>query len=105
LLAVIWGQPLIDALRKHNIGKGIRIEGPSTHQVKTGTPTMGGLMILIPVSGDYRRIEHCKFNGLKFNWTVNFGANGRYDTFGILGAVDDLVGVKVIKTGYWPAIN
>ena len=49
ILAVIWGRPLINVLREWKIGKSIRIEGPSTHQVKTGTPTMGGLMILIPV--------------------------------------------------------
>ena len=49
LLAVIWGRPLINLLKRYGVGKGIRIEGPSTHQVKTGTPTMGGLMILIPV--------------------------------------------------------
>ena len=49
LLAVIWGEPLIRLLKRHHIGKKIRIEGPERHQVKMGTPTMGGLMIIIPV--------------------------------------------------------
>ncbi len=49
LLAVVWGAPLIHMLKSHGIGKKIRIEGPATHQVKTGTPTMGGLMIVVPV--------------------------------------------------------
>jgi len=49
LLAVIWGPPLIRWLRANGIGKKIRIEGPRTHQVKMGTPTMGGLMIVLPV--------------------------------------------------------
>ena len=49
LLAVVWGQPLIRVLRIKRIGKQIRIEGPQTHQVKAGTPTMGGLMIVVPV--------------------------------------------------------
>ena len=49
LLAVVWGQPLIRLLRAKRIGKQIRIEGPQTHQVKAGTPTMGGLMIVVPV--------------------------------------------------------
>ncbi|MGQ9627200.1 MAG: phospho-N-acetylmuramoyl-pentapeptide-transferase [Anaerolineae bacterium] len=49
MLAVVWGAPLIRLLYKYHIGKQIRIEGPSSHQVKTGTPTMGGLMIIIPV--------------------------------------------------------
>ena len=49
LLAVVWGGPLIRLLRAKRIGKQIRIEGPQTHQVKMGTPTMGGLMIVVPV--------------------------------------------------------
>ena len=49
MLAVVWGTPLIRLLRTRRIGKQIRIEGPQTHQVKAGTPTMGGLMIVVPV--------------------------------------------------------
>ena len=49
LFAVVWGAPLIRLLRAQHIGKQIRIEGPQTHMVKAGTPTMGGLMIVVPV--------------------------------------------------------
>ncbi len=49
ILSVIWGRPLINLLKRRRIGKQIRIEGPDTHQVKTGTPTMGGIMFLVPV--------------------------------------------------------
>lgn len=49
LLAVVWGRPLINLLRRRHIGKLIRIEGPSGHQTKMGTPTMGGVLFLIPV--------------------------------------------------------
>lgn len=49
LFAVVWGAPLIRLLRAQRIGKQIRIEGPQTHLVKAGTPTMGGLMIVVPV--------------------------------------------------------
>ena len=42
LLAVVWGRPLIDLLKRRGIGKQIRVEGPDSHQYKTGTPTMGG---------------------------------------------------------------
>ncbi len=49
LFAVVWGAPLIRFLRAKRVGKQIRIEGPQTHQVKAGTPTMGGLMIVVPV--------------------------------------------------------
>lgn len=49
LLTVIWGGPLISILKHFKIGKQIRIDGPQTHLVKMGTPTMGGLMIVVPV--------------------------------------------------------
>lgn len=49
ILGMIVGKPIINWLRDRGIGKQIRIEGPATHQVKTGTPTMGGLIFLIPL--------------------------------------------------------
>lgn len=49
LLSLAIGSPLIRLLRQHGLGKTIRVDGPATHQVKVGTPTMGGLMILISV--------------------------------------------------------
>jgi len=48
-IAVIWGQPLISLLRHQRIGKQIRVEGPDSHQDKTGTPTMGGLLFVVPI--------------------------------------------------------
>src|SRR5450756_593110 len=48
LMTVIWGGPLIQILSQKRIGKQIRVEGPSSHIVKSGTPTMGGLLIIIP---------------------------------------------------------
>jgi phospho-N-acetylmuramoyl-pentapeptide-transferase len=51
LLTVIWGGPFIELLRRYNIGKKIRVDGPQTHFVKMGTPTMGGLLFIVPVLG------------------------------------------------------
>ena len=49
LLAVIWGGPLIEVLRRLGIGKEIRVDIRGMHQAKIGTPTMGGLLIIIPI--------------------------------------------------------
>lgn len=49
LLGVIWGGPFIEILRRLRIGKQIRPELAAGHQKKMGTPTMGGIMIIIPV--------------------------------------------------------
>jgi len=49
ILAVIWGDPLIRLLQHWKIGKLIRVEEPGFHNVKMGTPTMGGIMFIVPV--------------------------------------------------------
>ena len=99
LLAVIWGRPLINLLKQLSIGKRIRIEQPSTHQVKTGTPTMGGLMILIPVlviTGVLNIANVMGFNLIGQSILVPLGV---MIAFGALGMVDDLMGVRVIPSG------
>ena len=47
LMAFVVGPPIIARLRARRIGQVIRAEGPATHQGKRGTPTMGGLIILL----------------------------------------------------------
>jgi phospho-N-acetylmuramoyl-pentapeptide-transferase len=44
---VVIGPRFIETLRARNLGQQIRAEGPSTHLVKQGTPTMGGLLIVV----------------------------------------------------------
>ena len=44
------GPQIIQFLHKHQIGEEIRHDGPDSHQKKAGTPTMGGIIILIAVS-------------------------------------------------------
>lgn len=48
LLGIIWGGPFVEILRRLNIGKQVRAELLDVHGGKIGTPTMGGIMILIP---------------------------------------------------------
>ncbi|MCC6174641.1 MAG: phospho-N-acetylmuramoyl-pentapeptide-transferase [Chloroflexi bacterium] len=46
LLALFAGFPFVRLLRRRGLGKKVRVEGPSSHiETKTGTPTMGGLLI------------------------------------------------------------
>src|SRR6266508_1536745 len=47
LLAFLVGPPVIGRLRAHKVGQIIRAEGPASHQTKRGTPTMGGLIIIL----------------------------------------------------------
>jgi phospho-N-acetylmuramoyl-pentapeptide-transferase len=47
LLALVLGPRVIRALRRLRVGQAIRDDGPQSHLVKEGTPTMGGILILV----------------------------------------------------------
>ena len=48
-LCIALGPWLINKLRQFQIGQFIREEGPKSHQKKAGTPTMGGVLIIISI--------------------------------------------------------
>jgi len=50
IFSLFVGPAIIRLLRKHQIGEEIRSDGPVSHQSKRGTPTMGGLIIIISIS-------------------------------------------------------
>lgn len=111
LLTVIWGRPLINLLRRRRIGKQIRIEGPNSHQVKMGTPTMGGVLFLAPVfiitvvlnlANFLSGVEWGKAILRIFNFAEGSSLIGKsilvplltLVAFGALGARDDWAGLK-----------
>jgi phospho-N-acetylmuramoyl-pentapeptide-transferase len=49
LVALLLGRPMIGMLRRRLVGQSIREDGPRSHLSKAGTPTMGGLLILLAV--------------------------------------------------------
>ncbi len=99
LLAVVWGGPLIRWLREHRIGKQIRINGPSTHRVKMGTPTMGGLLIVIPVLFITAALNVANLLGRTVIGRSILVPRGVLLSFGLLGAVDDDLGVRGYRHG------
>lgn len=97
LLAVIWGRPLINLLKRYGIGKQIRVEEPEGHQIKTGTPTMGGILIVVPVlfiTGILNIGNLWGFNLLGQSTLIHIFCLGSH---AILGAVDDWQGIKGIR--------
>ena len=88
LVVFVVGNPLINYFSSRQIHNPIREDGPSEHIVKKiGTPTMGGLMILLGV-----------FSGVllwgdlsnPYNWFLIYIAG----SFGLLGAYDDYKKIK-----------
>jgi phospho-N-acetylmuramoyl-pentapeptide-transferase len=83
LLSWVFGPRFIRTLRRLSVGQNIRDVGPQAHQVKAGTPTMGGLLILfatlVPtlLLGDLGNI----YVWLVMLVTVAFGAIGFADDY------------------------
>lgn len=50
LVVLISGPKFIPKLREMKFGQSIREEGPKSHQAKSGTPTMGGVMIVLAIT-------------------------------------------------------
>jgi len=99
LLAVIWGRPLINTLGRLNIGQKIRAEGPSSHQEKAGTPTMGGILIVVPVliiTGTLNIANLLGFNLIGRSILVPLGV---MSSFAILGIIDDYSTVTSASRG------
>ena len=97
LIAVIWGRPLINFLRSHGIGKQIRIDQPGSHQVKTGTPTMGGILFVVPVllvTGLLNIVNLLGMDAIGQSTLFLFFCLGSH---ALLGAVDDWQGVKGLR--------
>ncbi|MCL2443766.1 MAG: phospho-N-acetylmuramoyl-pentapeptide-transferase, partial [Treponema sp.] len=49
VICFIFGGRIIELLKKMKIGQSIRDDGPKTHLIKSGTPTMGGIFIILSV--------------------------------------------------------
>lgn len=93
VIGLMIGRPVINWLRDRRIGKSIRIEGPASHQIKTGTPTMGGIIFLIPlviVIGIFMDIP--RFLSLLLPLAIVISC-------GILGGFDDLLSTVVRDRG------
>lgn len=90
VLTVIWGAPLIRLLLWFKVADSIRVELPDRHSTtKTGTPTMGGVMFILPVlllTGLTNAVSLLGFNIQGRSVLLPLGG---MVIFGVLGAVDD----------------
>jgi phospho-N-acetylmuramoyl-pentapeptide-transferase len=85
-LIVILMPPYIRLLQSLGFGKRIRQEGPETHFVKEGTPTMGGLLIVVVVLGI--------FLFLREPGPDTFAPLAALAGVGLLGAFDDYLNAR-----------
>ncbi len=83
LISFIFGPSIIRKLKDLKVGQQVRSDGPGTHLGKAGTPTMGGILILIAVT-----VPTILWSDLtnRYVWlvvagTLAFGAVGFYDDY------------------------
>ena len=86
VVAVICGPVLIPALHRLKFGQEIRDEGPSWHKKKSGTPTMGGFIFIIPV-------VICTLLFMRNRTGISLMLFPL--SFGLIGFIDDYI--KVVK--------
>ena len=82
VISFVIGPRMIAKLSVNQVGQPVREEGPDTHLIKAGTPTMGGALILTAIAVStvlWADLENM------FVWVVLFVTLG----FGVIGYVDD----------------
>lgn len=89
-LGILLGPVLIRKLRDFQIGQHIREDGPKSHQKKAGTPTMGGLLIVVSIV-----VPTLLFTNLRnpYVWVALFGLL----SFGAIGFYDDYTKMKRMR--------
>jgi len=82
IISFIIGPIMIKKLTAYKIGQSVRDDGPQTHLIKAGTPTMGGALILVAVA-----VTTLLWADLsnKYVWVVLATTLG----FGVIGWIDD----------------
>jgi phospho-N-acetylmuramoyl-pentapeptide-transferase len=86
-IVVILMPPYIRLLRTTGFTKQIRVEGPDSHQVKHGTPTMGGLLLIAVVVALFLLLRGVPEAGINAPLATLAGV-------GLLGAFDDYLNAK-----------
>lgn len=99
VMTVIWGSPFIELLKYFKVGKIIREEGPSSHIVKMGIPTMGGFMIIAPVLLLTILLNAATLLGFDILGQAVLIPLLVMVAFSLLGAIDDWEGIRGSRKG------
>jgi phospho-N-acetylmuramoyl-pentapeptide-transferase len=99
MMTVIWGGPLLRILRHFKIGKQIRVDEPGKHFVKMGTPTMGGVMVILPVMLLTVMLNAVNLIGMRVLGRSVLVPLIAMLGYGMLGALDDWEGVRGKRKG------
>jgi len=96
LICFVFGKKIIEFLQKLRIGQSVRADGPATHLIKSGTPTMGGIFIIMSV------VISIGLWGNLNNKAVLITL-GSFIAFGAIGFIDDYLKVSKRNSEGLPA--
>lgn len=99
VITVIWGTPLLRVLRHFKIGKLIRVDEPGHHSVKMGTPTMGGVLFILPALFLTGLLNAAALIGLDVTGRSVLVPLIVLVSYGALGALDDWEGIRGKRRG------
>jgi phospho-N-acetylmuramoyl-pentapeptide-transferase len=99
VMTVIWGTPLLRVLRHFRVGKVIRVEEPDQHRVKMGTPTMGGVLFILPVLLLTGLLNAAALIGLNVTGRSVLVPLIVFVSYAVLGALDDWEGIRGKRRG------
>ncbi len=85
-IVVILMRPYLQVLKRLGFGKRIRQEGPATHYVKEGTPTMGGFLLIVVIV--------TRAGGLQLVDASTFAPLATLSLVGLLGSADDYLNAR-----------
>lgn len=83
ILTIILGIIIIPILKRHKVGQVVRDDGPKEHLKKSGTPTMGGIIMLISIIA-ISIVVSFKYKGVLPVALVTLG-------YGLVGFIDDFI--------------
>lgn len=98
-MTVIWGPPLLRMLRHFRVGKLIRVDEPGHHNVKMGTPTMGGVLFILPVLLLTGLLNAAALIGLEVTGRSVLVPLIVMVGYAVLGALDDWEGIRGKRRG------
>ena len=105
LIALLLGPVMIRKLGFYQIGQIVRLDGPQSHLSKSGTPTMGGTLILVAIT--FSTLLWGDLNN-QYIWLTLFGMIG----FGLIGWSDDYLklilknskGLSARRKFFWQSV-
>ena len=94
LLSLLFTPLFINFQKKRSIGQRIRIDGPKSHSIKVGTPTMGGLIFILSAAISFAIVSLIKYYRHDVFSIEGIFVLSVFLMCGLIGFIDDYISLK-----------